>query len=215
LNFAPALGAQNARRRSAQKLKDWTGSAGSLTWRAKARAPTAGRTEEAAKAARHERVLQEPLVRAVARPASPGAEIPSRVRDVIAERRRGAVPGKRRRRHERGRGRGTLPLPSREGRAGQSQAGEGEFSALAPAQIRDGSRKEVCGKCCGENGFHRSALSAQYPSVLFSRTLSACPHAWSSRSMAVNMRTMAALAYDSRRTVWLEEQRFRVLRFWI
>ena len=24
----------------------------------------------------------------------------------------------------------------------------------------------------------------------------------------------AALAYDSRRTVWLEEQRFRVLRFW-
>jgi len=67
----------------AQKLKDWTGSRWVVTLAREGGAPTIAEQRKAAKAARHERVLQEPLVRAVL-DRFPGAEIVA-VRDVVAE----------------------------------------------------------------------------------------------------------------------------------
>ena len=67
----------------AQKLKDWTGMRWIVTLAREGGAPTLAEQKKAAKAARHERVLQEPLVRAVL-DRFPGAEIVA-VRDVIAE----------------------------------------------------------------------------------------------------------------------------------
>jgi len=49
----------------AQKLKDWTGTRWVVTLAREGGAPTLAEQKKAAKAARHERVLQEPLVRAV------------------------------------------------------------------------------------------------------------------------------------------------------
>ena len=67
----------------AQKLKDWTGHRWVVTLAREGGAPTLAEQKKQAKAARHERVLQEPLVRAVL-DRFPGAEIIA-VRDVIAE----------------------------------------------------------------------------------------------------------------------------------
>ncbi len=67
----------------AQKLKDWTGTRWVVTLAREGGAPTLAEQKKAAKAARHERVLQEPMVRAVL-DRFPGAEIVA-VRDVIAE----------------------------------------------------------------------------------------------------------------------------------
>ena len=67
----------------AQKLKDWTGIRWVVTLAREGGAPTLAEQKKQAKAARHERVLQEPLVRAVL-DRFPGAEIIA-VRDVIAE----------------------------------------------------------------------------------------------------------------------------------
>ncbi|HEY0282487.1 MAG TPA: DNA polymerase III subunit gamma/tau [Rhizomicrobium sp.] len=67
----------------AQKLKDWTGTRWVVTLAREGGAPTLAEQKRAAKAARHERVLQEPLVRAVM-DRFPGAEIVA-VRDVAAE----------------------------------------------------------------------------------------------------------------------------------
>jgi len=67
----------------AQKLKDWTGTRFVVTLAREGGAPTLAEQKKSAKAARHERVLQEPLVRAVL-DRFPGAEIVA-VRDVAAE----------------------------------------------------------------------------------------------------------------------------------
>jgi DNA polymerase-3 subunit gamma/tau len=67
----------------AQKLKDWTGTRWVVTLAREGGAPTLAEQKRAAKAARHERVLQEPLVRAVL-DRFPGAEIVA-VRDVAPE----------------------------------------------------------------------------------------------------------------------------------
>ena len=66
-----------------QKLKDWTGMRWIVTLAREGGAPTLAEQKKAAKAARHERVLQEPLVRAVL-DRFPGAEIVA-VRDVVVE----------------------------------------------------------------------------------------------------------------------------------
>ena len=67
----------------AQKLKDWTGTRWVVTLAREGGAPTLAEQKRTAKAARHERVLQEPLVRAVL-DRFPGAEIVA-VRDVVPE----------------------------------------------------------------------------------------------------------------------------------
>jgi len=67
----------------AQKLKDWTGTRWVVTLAREGGAPTLAEQKKAAKAARHERVLQEPLVRAVL-DRFPGAEIVA-VRDVVMD----------------------------------------------------------------------------------------------------------------------------------
>jgi DNA polymerase III subunit gamma/tau len=67
----------------AQKLKDWTGTRWVVTLAREGGAPTLAEQKKAVKAARHERVLQEPLVRAVL-DRFPGAEIVA-VRDIPAE----------------------------------------------------------------------------------------------------------------------------------
>jgi DNA polymerase III subunit gamma/tau len=67
----------------AQRLKDWTGERWIVTVAREGGALTLAEQKKAAKAARHERVLQEPLVRAVL-DRFPGAEILA-VRDVIGE----------------------------------------------------------------------------------------------------------------------------------
>ena len=67
----------------AQKLKDWTGTRWVVTLAREGGAPTLAEQKKAAKTARHERVLQEPLVRAVL-DRFPGAEIVA-VRDIPAE----------------------------------------------------------------------------------------------------------------------------------
>jgi len=67
----------------AQKLKDWTGTRWVVTLAREGGAPTLAEQKKAAKAARHERVLQEPLVRAVL-DRFPGAEIVA-VRDIPTE----------------------------------------------------------------------------------------------------------------------------------
>jgi DNA polymerase-3 subunit gamma/tau len=67
----------------AQKLKDWTGTRWVVSLAREGGAPTLAEQKRAAKAARHERVLQEPLVRAVM-DRFPGAEIIA-VRDVAVE----------------------------------------------------------------------------------------------------------------------------------
>jgi DNA polymerase-3 subunit gamma/tau len=67
----------------AQRLKDWTGTRWVVTLAREGGAPTLAEQKRAAKAARHERVLQEPLVRAVL-DRFPGAEIVA-VRDVAPE----------------------------------------------------------------------------------------------------------------------------------
>ena len=67
----------------AQKLKDWTGMRWVVTLAREGGAPTLAEQKKAVKAARHERVLQEPLVRAVL-DRFPGAEIVA-VRDVVPE----------------------------------------------------------------------------------------------------------------------------------
>ncbi|MBU6298313.1 MAG: DNA polymerase III subunit gamma/tau [Alphaproteobacteria bacterium] len=66
-----------------QKLKDWTGARWLVTVAREGGAPTLAEQKKAAKAARHERVLQEPLVRAVM-DRFPGAEIVA-VHDVAPE----------------------------------------------------------------------------------------------------------------------------------
>jgi len=67
----------------AQRLKDWTGARWVVTVAREGGAPTIAEQKQAAKQARHERVLQEPLVRAIM-DRFPGAEIVA-VRDVAAE----------------------------------------------------------------------------------------------------------------------------------
>ncbi|MDE2133135.1 MAG: DNA polymerase III subunit gamma/tau [Alphaproteobacteria bacterium] len=67
----------------AQRLKDWTGARWLVTLAREGGEPTLAEQKKAAKAARHERVLQEPLVRAVL-DRFPGAEIVA-VRDVAPE----------------------------------------------------------------------------------------------------------------------------------
>jgi DNA polymerase-3 subunit gamma/tau len=67
----------------AQKLKDWTGTRWVVTVARDGGAPTLAEQKKAVKQARHEAVLQEPLVRAVM-DRFPGAEIVA-VRDMIAE----------------------------------------------------------------------------------------------------------------------------------
>jgi DNA polymerase-3 subunit gamma/tau len=67
----------------AQKLKDWTGTRWVVTLAREGGAPTLAEQKKAVKAARHERVLQEPLVRAVL-DRFPGAEIVA-VRDIATE----------------------------------------------------------------------------------------------------------------------------------
>jgi DNA polymerase-3 subunit gamma/tau len=67
----------------AQKLKDWTGARWVVTLAREGGAPTLAEQKRAAKAARHERVLQEPMVRAVL-DRFPGAEIVA-VRDIVPE----------------------------------------------------------------------------------------------------------------------------------
>jgi DNA polymerase-3 subunit gamma/tau len=66
-----------------QKLKDWTGQRWAVTVVRDGGAPTIAQQKQAAKQARVERVLQQPLVRAVM-DRFPGAEIVA-VRDVVAE----------------------------------------------------------------------------------------------------------------------------------
>jgi DNA polymerase III subunit gamma/tau len=66
-----------------QRLKDWTGQPWQVSVAREGGAPTIAEARKAAKAARVERVLQEPLVRAVM-DRFPGAEIVA-VRDLIAE----------------------------------------------------------------------------------------------------------------------------------
>ncbi len=67
----------------AQRLKDWTGTRWLVTLAREGGEPTLAERKKAAKTARHERVLQEPLVRAVL-DRFPGAEIVA-VRDVALE----------------------------------------------------------------------------------------------------------------------------------
>jgi DNA polymerase-3 subunit gamma/tau len=67
----------------AQKLKEWTGARWVVTLAREGGQPTLAEQKRATKAARHERVLQEPLVRAVL-DRFPGAEIVA-VRDVVPE----------------------------------------------------------------------------------------------------------------------------------
>jgi len=67
----------------AQKLKEWSGVRWVVTLASEGGAPTLAEQKRAAKAARHERVLQEPLVRAVM-DRFPGAEIVA-VRDIAAD----------------------------------------------------------------------------------------------------------------------------------
>jgi DNA polymerase-3 subunit gamma/tau len=67
----------------AQKLKDWTGTRWVVTLAREGGAPTLAEQKRADKAARHERVLQEPMVRAVL-DRFPGAEIVA-VRDIPTE----------------------------------------------------------------------------------------------------------------------------------
>jgi DNA polymerase-3 subunit gamma/tau len=67
----------------AQKLKDWTGTRWVVTLAREGGAPTLAEQKRAAKQARHEAVLQEPLVRAVM-DRFPGAEIVA-VREVVSE----------------------------------------------------------------------------------------------------------------------------------
>jgi DNA polymerase-3 subunit gamma/tau len=74
----------------AQKLKDWTGTRWVVTLAREGGAPTLAEQKRAAKAARHERVLQEPMVRAVL-DRFPGAEIIA-VRDVVPEEVAAPVP---------------------------------------------------------------------------------------------------------------------------
>jgi DNA polymerase-3 subunit gamma/tau len=66
-----------------QKLKDWTGQRWTVTVVRDGGAPTIAEQKKAAKQARHEAVLQQPLVRAVM-DRFPGAEIIA-VRDVVPE----------------------------------------------------------------------------------------------------------------------------------
>jgi DNA polymerase-3 subunit gamma/tau len=66
-----------------QKLKDWTGARWAVTVVSQGGALTLSEQKSAAKQARHEAVLQEPLVRAVM-DRFPGAEIMA-VRDLVAE----------------------------------------------------------------------------------------------------------------------------------
>ncbi len=66
-----------------QKLKDWTGARWVVSVAREGGEPTLAEQKKAARAARHERVLQEPLVRAVM-DRFPGAEIVA-VRDVVPE----------------------------------------------------------------------------------------------------------------------------------
>jgi DNA polymerase III subunit gamma/tau len=66
-----------------QKLKDWTGQRWTVTVVAQGGAPTIAEQKKAIKQARHEAVLQQPLVRAVM-DRFPGAEIIA-VRDVVTE----------------------------------------------------------------------------------------------------------------------------------
>jgi DNA polymerase-3 subunit gamma/tau len=66
-----------------QKLKAWTGQRWSVSIASEGGAPTLAEQKKAAKAARFESVMQEPLVRAVL-DRFPGAEIVA-VRDVAAE----------------------------------------------------------------------------------------------------------------------------------
>jgi len=74
----------------AQRLKDWTGARWVVTVAREGGAPTIAEQKQAAKQARHERVLQEPLVRAIM-DRFPGAEIVA-VRDVAAEDTAAAMP---------------------------------------------------------------------------------------------------------------------------
>lgn len=67
----------------AQRLKDWTGTRWTVTVAKDGGAPTIAQAKQAAKQARVERVLQEPLVRAVM-DRFPGAEIIA-VRDVVPD----------------------------------------------------------------------------------------------------------------------------------
>jgi DNA polymerase-3 subunit gamma/tau len=67
----------------AQKLREWTGARWVVTLASEGGAPTLAEQARSAKAARHERVLQEPLVRAVM-DRFPGAEIVA-VRDIVPE----------------------------------------------------------------------------------------------------------------------------------
>jgi DNA polymerase-3 subunit gamma/tau len=67
----------------AQKLKDWTGTRWVVTLAREGGAPTLAEQKKAVKAARHERVLQESLVRAVL-DRFPGAEIVA-VRDIVTD----------------------------------------------------------------------------------------------------------------------------------
>jgi DNA polymerase III subunit gamma/tau len=66
-----------------KKLAEWTGTRWIVTLAREGGEPTIAEQRRAAKAARHEKVLQEPLVRAVM-DRFPGAEIVA-VRDVVAE----------------------------------------------------------------------------------------------------------------------------------
>ncbi len=66
-----------------QRLKDWTGTRWTVTVVTEGGAPTIAEQKQAAKQARHEAVLQQPLVRAVM-DRFPGAEIIA-VRDVVRE----------------------------------------------------------------------------------------------------------------------------------
>jgi DNA polymerase-3 subunit gamma/tau len=81
LEFCPAgMAPKTLAADLAQKLKDWTGMRWVVTLAREGGEPTLAEQKKAAKAARHERVLQEPLVRAVL-DRFPGAEIVA-VRDV-------------------------------------------------------------------------------------------------------------------------------------
>jgi DNA polymerase III subunit gamma/tau len=74
----------------AQRLKDWTATRWTVTVAKDGGAPTIAEQKKAAKQARHEAVLQEPLVRAVM-DRFPGAEIIA-VRDVVAEETEAPMP---------------------------------------------------------------------------------------------------------------------------
>jgi DNA polymerase-3 subunit gamma/tau len=73
-----------------QKLKDWTGLRWAVTVVSQGGAPTIAEQKKAAKQARHEAVLQQPLVRAVM-DRFPGAEILA-VRDVVTEEAEAPMP---------------------------------------------------------------------------------------------------------------------------